>query len=132
MEPSFGKTPVAFDSCGSDAQNVCCLFNGEAPEVTQLNHPRFLLVEICQGFERVVECNEFRAAFHSAIHVFVQGEFLKILAPLFGVVLTSVVDEQATHDLGSNSKKKGPIFPNSPGFSYREVISPRHPCAEVC
>lgn len=111
MEPSLGKTPVAFNCCGSDAQNVCCLFNGEAPEVAQLNHARFLLVESCQGFERVVECNEFRAAFDSAVYIFVQGEFLKILAALFRVVLTRVVNEQATHYLGSNSEKMGPVLP---------------------
>jgi hypothetical protein len=118
MEPSLGKTPVAFDSCGSDAQNACGFFNGKAPEVTQLNHSRFLLVESCQGFERVVECDEFRAALDRAIYVFVQGEFLKVLAALFRVVLTRVVDEQATHYLGGNSEKMGPVLPINSRLIY--------------
>ena len=111
MEPSLGKAPVTLDSCGSDAQNVCGLFNGEAPEVAQLNHARLLLVEIGQGFERVVEGDEFRATFDGAIDVFIQGEFLKVLAPFLCVVLARVVDEQATHYLGSNSEKMGPVLP---------------------
>ncbi len=118
MEPCLGKAPVTLDSCGSDAQNVSCLFNGEAPEVAQLNHARFLLVEICQGFERVVECDEFGAAFDRAIDIFVQGEFLKILAALFRVVLTRVVDEQATHYLGGNSEKMGPVLPINSRLIY--------------
>src|SRR5688500_5418604 len=111
MEPGLGKTPVAFNCCGSDAQNVRCLFNGEASEVTQLNHSRFLLVEICQGFERVVERNEFLAAVDGVVNIFIQREFLEVLAALVCVVRTRVVDEQATHDLGSNSEKMGPVLP---------------------
>lgn len=111
MKPCLGKPPVAFDCCGSDAQNVCSFFNGEAPEVAQLNHARLLFVEICQGLERVVERDEFRAAFDCAIYVFVQGEFLKILAAFFRVVLARVVDEQATHYLGGNSEKMSPVLP---------------------
>ena len=111
MEPSLGETPVAFNGCGSDAQNVCCLFNREAAEIAQLNHARFLFVEICQGFERVVECDEFSATFDGAIDVFIQGEFLKVLAPLLRVVLARVVDEQATHYLGGHSEKMGPVLP---------------------
>ncbi len=111
MEPSLGKTPVAFNCCGSDAQNVCGLFNGEASEVAQLNHARFLLVEVCQGFERIVERDEFGATFDRAIDVFIQGEFLKVLAAFLRVVLARVVDEQATHYLGGNSEKMGPVLP---------------------
>lgn len=118
MKPGLSETPVAFDGRRSDAQNVCGLFNGEAPEVTQLNHARFLLVESCQGFERVVECDEFRATFDRAIYVFVQGEFLKVLAALFRVVLTRVVDEQATHYLGGNSEKMGPVLPINSRLIY--------------
>ncbi len=118
MEPSLGKAPVTLDSCGSDTHDICCLFNGEAPEVAQLNHARFLLVEGGQGFERIVECDELGAAFDRAIYVFVQGEFLKILAALFRVVLTRVVDEQATHYLGGNSEKMSPVLPVNPRLIY--------------
>ncbi len=118
MEPSLGKTPVAFNGCGSDAQNVCCLFNREAAEIAQLNHARFLFVESCQGFERVVECDEFRAAFDGAIDVFIQGEFLKVLAALFCVVLARVVDEQAAHNLGGNSEKMSPVLPINSRLIY--------------
>lgn len=111
MEPSLGEAPVTLDCCGSDAQNVCCLFNREAPEVAQLNHARFVFIESCQRFKRVVECDEFSAPFDRAIYVFVQGEFLKILAAFLRVVLTRVVDEQATHYLGGNSEKMGSILP---------------------
>jgi len=118
MEPSLGKTPVTLDCCGSDAQNVCCLFNGEAPEVTQLNHARLLFIESCQSFERVVECDEFSASFDRAIYVFVQGEFLKVLAAFFRVVLPRVVNEQATHYLGGNSEKMGSILPINSRLIY--------------
>ena len=111
MKPGLSETPVTFDGRGSNAQHVCGLFNGEAPEVAQLNHARLLLVESCQGFERVVECDEFSASFDRAIYVFVQGEFLKVLAALFRVVLTRMVDEQATHYLGGNPEKMGPVLP---------------------
>jgi len=118
MEPSLGKTPVAFDGRGSDAQNVCCLFNGEAPEVAQLDHARFLLVKICQGFKRVVECDEFGTAFDRAIYIFIQGEFLKVLASFFRIVLTRVINEQATHNLGGNSEKMGPVLPINSRLIY--------------
>ena len=111
MKPCLGKTPVAFDSRGSNAHHVRGLFNGEASEVAQLNHARFLFVECCQGFERIVERDEFSASFDRAIYVFVQGEFLKILAAFLRVVLARVVDEQATHYLCGNSEKMGPVLP---------------------
>src|SRR5262245_40781129 len=118
MEPSLGKTPVAFDSCGSDAHNVRCLFNGEAPQVAQLDHACFLFVESLQGFECIVERDEFGASFDRAIYILVQGEFLKVLAALFRVVLTRVVDKQATHDLGCNTEKMGPVLPIHSGLIY--------------
>ena len=118
MEPSLGKTPVAFNCCGSDAQNVCCLFNGEAPEVTQLDHACFLFVESREGFECIVESDEFCASFDRAIYIFVQGEFLKVLAALFRIVLTRVVDEQAAHYLGGNTEKMGPVLPVNPRLIY--------------
>jgi hypothetical protein len=77
-----------------------------------------LFVESCQGFERVVERDEFRASFYGAIYVFIQGEFLKILATLFRVVLARVVDEQATHYLGGNSKKMSPVLPINSRLIY--------------
>jgi len=71
MEPGFGRAPVTFYGRGSNAQNVSCLFNGEAAKVTQLNHACFLLVECRQSLERVVERNEFSTSFDGAIDVFV-------------------------------------------------------------
>ena len=111
MKPCLGKPPVTFDCRGRDTHNVCCLFDGEATEVAQLNHACFLRVERCQGFERVVERDEFGAAFDGAIYIFIQGEFLKILTALFRIVFTRVIYEQATHDLCGHSEKMGPVLP---------------------
>ena len=78
-----------------------------------------MFVESCQGFKRVVEGDEFSTTFDGAIYVFIQGEFLKILATLFRVVLARVVDEQATHYLGGNSKKMGPVLPINSRLIYQ-------------
>ena len=105
---------MTFDGCRSDTQNVCCLFNGEAAEVAQLNHTRLLFVERCQGFKRVVERNQFGASFDCTIDVFVQREFLKILATLFRIVLARMIHKQATHYLCSNPEKVSAILPVHP------------------
>ena len=105
---------MTFDCCWSDAQNVCCLFNGEAAEVAQLNHARFLCVERSQSLERIIKRDQFCASFHCTIDVFIQGEFLKILATLFRIVLARMIHKQATHYLRSNSKKVSPILPVHP------------------
>jgi len=111
MKPGFRQSPVTFDGCRSDTQNACCLFNGEAAEIAQLNHACLLLIERRQGFQRVVERDQFGAPLHCAIDIFVQREFLKILAPLFCVVLACMVYQQSTHYLGGDPEKVSPVLP---------------------
>jgi hypothetical protein len=43
---------------------------------------------------------------------------LKVLASFFRIVLTRVVDEQATHYLGGNSEKMGPVLPINSRLIY--------------
>ena len=105
---------MTFDGCGSDTQNVSCLFNRESAEVAQLNHTCLLCVDCCQCFERVVERDQFRASFDRSIDIFIQREFLKILATLFRIVLARMINQQASHYLCSNSKKMSAILPIHP------------------
>src|SRR5437764_5522720 len=114
MKPGLGKPPMTFDGCRSDTHNVCCLFNGKATEVAQLNHARLLRIERCQGFESVVERDQLGAPFDRSIDVFIQREFLEILATLFRIVLARMVNQQATHYLCSNSEKMSAILPIHP------------------
>jgi len=114
MKPGFCQSPVTFDGCGSDAQNVCCLFNGESAEIAQLDHACFLCIERCKGLQSVVERDQFSATLHCSIDIFVQREFLKILATLFCVVLARMVHQQATHYLSSDSEEVSPVLPVHP------------------
>ena len=127
MKPGFGKTPVTFDGCGSDTQNVCCFFNGETAEVAQLNHARFLWIERCQGLERVVQRNQLRASFDRSIDVFIQGEFLKILATFFRIVLARMIHQQATHYLCSNPEKMSAVLPVHPRLIDESSDKPHEP-----
>lgn len=126
MEPGFCEPPVTFDCCGSDAQNVCCFFNGKAAEVAQLDHPRFLCIKRCQSFERIVQRNQFRASFDGSINVFIQREFLKILTALFRIVLACMIHKQASHNLGSNSEKMSAVLPVYSRLVYEPHISLMH------
>jgi len=114
MKPGFCKAPVTFDGRGGNAQNVSCFFNGETAEVAQLDHAGFLCIEGRQGLECVVQRDQFGATFDRPIDVFVQREFLKILATLFRIVLARMVDQQATHYLSSNSEKMSAVLPVDP------------------
>ncbi len=113
---------MTFDGCGSDTQNVCCFFNGESAEVAQLDHACLLCVDRCQGFERIVERDQFRAAFDRSIDIFIQREFLKILAPFFRIVLARMIYEQASHYLCSNSKKVGAVLPVHPRLIHETQV----------
>src|SRR6185369_15638582 len=64
--------------------------------------------------ECVVQRDQFGATFDRPIDVFVQREFLKILATLFRIVLARMVDQQATHYLSSNSEKMSAVLPVDP------------------
>jgi len=123
MKPGLGKSPVTFDGCRGDTHNVRRLFNGKPAEVTQLNHACLLCVECRQCFERVVQRNQFRASFDRSIDVFVQREFLKILATLFRIVLACMIYQQATHYLCSHSKKMGAVLPVHSRLVYESHIS---------
>src|SRR5215203_2164105 len=105
MKPGFGESPVTFNGCGSDTQNVCCFFDGETAEVAQLNHTRFLFVERGQGLERVIQSDQLGTSLNRAIDVFIQREFLKILAALFRIVLARMIHQQASHYLCSHPEK---------------------------
>ena len=123
MKPGFGRPPVTFDGRGSNAHYVCCLFDGEAAKVPQLNHACFLLVEICQSFERVVQRDQFSAAVDGPVNVFIQGEFLKILSTFFRIVLARMINQQASHYLCSNSKKMSAILPVHPCLIDESQVS---------
>lgn len=111
MQPGFGEPPVTFDGCGSDTHNVCCLLDGEAAKVPQLNHARFLLVERSQGFERVVEREEFGTAFDGAVYILIKGELLKILPAFLRVVFACMIHQQPAHYLRSYTEKVSPVLP---------------------
>jgi len=126
MKPGLGQPPVTFDGGRSDTKNICCLLDGEAAKVTQLNHARFLLVECRQSFERVVERDEFRTPFNCAIYVFVQGELLKILPAFLCIVFARVIHQQATHYLSSNAEKVSPVLPVHSRLVYQTQVSLVH------
>ncbi len=90
-----------------------------------------MCVECSQCLERVVQRNQFRASFNCSIDVFVEGEFLKILATLFRIVLTRMIDEQATHYLCSNSEKMSAILPVHPRLVYESYISLVNQCGRL-
>ena len=123
MQPGFSEPPVTFDGCGSYTQNACCLLDGEAAEVAQFDHARFLRIEFRQGFERVVEGDEFGTAFDGAIYIFIQGELLKILPAFLCIVLARMIHQQATHDLRSDTKKVGSVLPVHPRLIYETNVS---------
>ena len=114
MEPRFGKTPVTFDGRGSNAHNVCCSFNGETAEIAQLDHTGLLRIQCSQGFECVVERDQLRTTLDRTINVFIQREFLKVLAPLFRIMPARMIHEQATHYLCSNPEKMSAVLPVYP------------------
>ncbi len=105
---------MTFDGRGGNAQNVSRFFNGETAEVAQFDHAGFLGIERRQGLERVVQRDQFGAAFDRPIDVFVQRELLKILATLFRIVLARMIDQQAAHYLSSNSEKVCAVLPVDP------------------
>ena len=111
MKPGFGYPPMTFDGGRSDPQNVCRFFNREAAEVAQLNHTRLLRIKRRQCFERIVQRDQFRASFNRSIDVFVEREFLKILATLLSVVLARMIDQQTTHYLRSHSEEVSSVLP---------------------
>src|SRR5690242_1483461 len=123
MQPGLSKPPVTFDGCGSDTQNVCCLLDGEAAEIAQFNHARFLQIERSQGFQRVVEGDEFGTAFDGAVNIFIQGELLKFLPAFLRIVFARVIHEQATHYLRSDTKKVGSVLPVYSRLIYQTQVS---------
>src|SRR5205085_3262385 len=81
-QPSLRHAPVAFDGDGADAEHLGRLFDREAAEVAQLDDARFLRVNLGQCLQRVVQCDQFRAALERSVYVLVERELL-VIVPAF-------------------------------------------------
>jgi hypothetical protein len=82
-----------------------------------------LCIESCQRFESVVQRNQFSASFDRSINVFIKREFLEILAAFLRVVLACMIQEQATHNLRTDSEKMSPVLPVYPRLIDETHIS---------
>src|SRR5262245_61562523 len=131
MKPGFCKPPVTLDRRGSNTKNVCCFFDGESAEVAQLDHASFLWINRGQRLERVIQRNQFRASFDCSIDIFIQREFLKILATLLSIMLARMIYQQATHYLCGNSEKMRTILPVNPRLIDETQVCLMNQCGRL-
>src|SRR5207244_788605 len=55
LKPCLCRRPIAFDACRRNLQKLSCFFDSQAGEVTQLNHPDLLLIELGETVEGFIE-----------------------------------------------------------------------------
>jgi hypothetical protein len=110
-EPRFGHAPLSFYCPRRNIQDLTDFFVGQAAKEAQFDDLALARIEGEEIFQRVVERDQIDAPFRGRRERFVEREFVATASAFFRAMGASVIHEDATHHLGGDSEKMGPVLP---------------------
>src|SRR6202011_1154013 len=110
-QPRFGKSPFSFHSPRRNIQHFADFFVGQATEEAEFDDLTLARIEREKILQRVVECDQIDLAFHGRRERFIKGKLVPAAAALFSAMGSSIIDEDASHDLCSDAEKVGTVLP---------------------
>jgi len=110
-EPDAGEGPVALDGAGRDVEDFGDLFDGETAEVAEFDDASLTGIVGGKLGEGLIDGGDFVEAVGGDGEVVVHLDAMEAACAPLGIVLTGVVDEDLTHDVGGETDEVGAGVP---------------------
>ena len=124
MQPGFGHAPVAFDGRGGDSHHFRGFFNRQTTEETEFDHSTLLLVDLSESSQCFVQRDDVQILVPFTAIVASSSETLYIRAAALGALLRArVIDEYASHHLGSDAEEVCAILPLHVALIHQAHVS---------
>src|ERR1051325_9608125 len=115
MQPSAGKTPLAFDSSLRGVHQTRDFLNRKTRKEAQFNNSALSWVDLLQLLQTSVESQQLARLLWRKHEGLIQRDLLPGPAPFFSVPVAGMINQNATHHLGGSRKKVGAILPLARG-----------------